>query len=136
MADDNHSDADLFCRSLRRLGFQNPFRAVHSGEEAISYLRDEGQYANRAKFPMPHLLILDSKMCGMSGLEVLHWVRMRREFSALSVIIFGGSGSTVEEAAAYRLGAAAYHRKPGLSDEFDKVVGRIAELWLLAGDRL
>ncbi len=136
LADDNRSDADLFGRALRRLGFQNPFHVVHSGEEVINYLRGEGQYANRAKFPMPQLLLLDSNMCGMSGLEVLQWVRLRREFSALPVIIFGGSGNTAEEAAAYRLGAAAYHRKPALAEEFDRVVKRIAELWLLAGDGL
>src|SRR2546422_2207381 len=46
----------------------------------------------------------------------------------------GGSGSAAEEAAAYRLGAAACHRKPALSEEFDSVVKRIAELWLLAGN--
>jgi len=134
LADDNPGNAELLRHALQRTGTQNPLHAVSSGDEAISYLRGEGQYANRAKFPVPHLLLLEPDMPGRSGWEVLQWVRERPKFSLLLVMIFGGSGSQAEEDRAYQLGANACHTKPSVAGELDKVVIRIGQFWLLSGN--
>jgi CheY-like chemotaxis protein len=133
LAGANREDEELFRRALRKAGFQNPVHAVHTGDEAISYLSGEGQYADRARFPTPHLLLLDPNIPGKDGWEVLRWVREGREFSAVAIVIFGGSGSALEEYKAHFFGANAYHPKPSMSEEFDTVVKQIAECWLLPG---
>jgi CheY-like chemotaxis protein len=134
LADDNPDDADFLRRSFRKNGFENLLHHVRSGDEAINYLRGEGQYANRAKFPRPHLLMLDPNMPGTSGWEVLQWVRDRPELSKIIVIMFGGSGSPLEETRAHAMGANAHHFKPAVLEEFDKIVNRIGQFWLMSGN--
>ena len=129
LAEDTRDDVELFRRALQRSGLQNPLHVVRNGDEAINYLLGEGQYADRARFPMPHLLLLDSKMPGKSGCEVLKWVRERPELSAVAVIILGGSGSPNEEDTAYRLGALGYHIKPATTEELEHLVKRICGNW-------
>src|SRR5438128_2160196 len=93
LVDASPDDADLFRRALQRVDFGNPFHVVQSGEEAIKYLRGEGQYADRARHPVPYLLLLAPNLPGKSGWDVLRWVRGRSELNRVIVIIFGGAGS-------------------------------------------
>ena len=133
LADDNLDDADLFRRAVRAGGFENPFHAVHSAAAAINYLRGEGQYADRSKFPLPHLLLLDPNLPGQSGWEVLRWVRERPELGALVVIMLGGDGSPADKEMARRLGANACHPKPSTTEDLERLVKRLCEFWLLGG---
>jgi two-component system response regulator len=133
LAEDKPDDAELFKRALQENGFRNPLQAVHSGDEAIGYLEGAGRYANRARYPLPHLLLLDPKMPGGSSWEVLEWIRERPAFGDLVVVMFGGSGSPEEEDRAYRLGVTHYHLSPSTPEDFDSAVRRIGEIWLLSG---
>jgi len=71
-----------------------------NGEEALSMLEEE----------LPDVMVLDLRMPGMGGMEVLEKVKKR--FPALEVIILTGHGSDKEEIEAKRLGAFGYLRKP------------------------
>ncbi len=133
LADANLDDADLFRRAVRASGFENPFHAVHSAAAALNYLRGEGQYADRTRFPLPHLLLLDPNLPGQSGWEVLRWVRERPELGALVVIMLGGDGSPADKEMARRFGANAYHPKPSTTEELERLVKRLCEFWLLGG---
>ena len=133
LADDNPDDEEIIRRALRASGFQNPFHAVHSASAAVNYLRGEGQYADRSKFPMPQLLLLDPNLPGQSGWAVLRWVRERPESNSLIVIMLGGDGSPAEKDLAHRLGANACHQKPFTPHELSELVKRICEFWLLGG---
>jgi len=133
LADDSQNDVEIFRRAYRKAGFQNPLHVVHDGNEAIRYLLGEGQYADRTKFPMPRLLLLDSQMPIMSGCEVLEWLQGRPEFKELIVIMLGGSGSPNEEVTAIRLGAKGYYMKPQTPAELEQLVKRICGNWELPG---
>src|SRR5260370_42523426 len=80
LAEDDPNDRRLFQLALRRN--QKPIQVfeVADGMEVIQYLKGEGKFAARDKFPFPNLLILDLKMPRMTGLEVLHWLRHKPEF--------------------------------------------------------
>lgn len=58
----------------------------------------------------PDVMVLDLKMPGINGMEVLRQVR--RNFPAVQVIIQTGHGSEGEEAEAWRLGIFDYLKKP------------------------
>src|SRR2546421_11964033 len=55
--------------AFRRAGYENPIHAVCRGEDVLEYLKGQGEYAERAKFPLPHLVLLDLNTLGMSGWE-------------------------------------------------------------------
>ena len=72
VADDDENDRTLMKMAIARAKLPMETREVHNGEEVIEYLRGEGQYADRAAFPFPQLLILDLKMPRMDGFGVLN----------------------------------------------------------------
>jgi DNA-binding NtrC family response regulator len=70
------------------------------GEQALAMLEDE----------VPDVMVLDLRMPGIDGMEVLRQVR--KLYPQLQVIIMTGHGSDKDEAEARRLGAFDYLRKP------------------------
>jgi CheY-like chemotaxis protein len=71
-----------------------------SGEEALQIV--EGQ--------VPDVMVLDLKMPGIDGMEVLR--RVRKSYPEVQVVVVTGHGSDKDEEEAHRLGAFAYLRKP------------------------
>jgi two-component system response regulator CpxR len=73
---------------------------AYDGEEALSYLeKDE-----------PEVMVVDLKMPGINGMEVLR--KVKKERPHVEVIILTGHGSEKDEALAMELGAFAYLEKP------------------------
>ena len=136
LVDDSPDDTQLVRRAFLSAGFSNPLHAVRSARAALEYLLGDGDYADRAKFPFPHLLLLDHRMPGMTGWEVLQWVRRRTELRALPVIILSGSDNPSDEKRATDLGANAYVTKPVVFAEFVQAVRRIGEFWLMSPGNL
>lgn len=83
---------------------------VYNGEEAIEFVnKDE-----------PEVMVLDLKMPGIDGIEVLR--RVKKEHPKVEVIILTGHGSDREESLAEELGAFAYLHKPVNVDLLAKVM--------------
>jgi len=84
-----------------RLETRNLGSAIaYDGEEALSIMETDA----------PDVMVLDLKMPGIDGLEVLR--RVKREKPGTEVIILTGHGSEQEERQAMELGAFAYLEKP------------------------
>ena len=73
---------------------------VLDGEEALSFVEDQE----------PDVMVLDLKMPGIDGMEVLRQVR--RAYPKIQVIILTGHGTERHEEEAKRLGAFDYLEKP------------------------
>jgi two-component system response regulator CpxR len=58
----------------------------------------------------PEIMVLDLRMPGMQGLEVLR--RIKRDHPDVQVIILTGHGSAADQDLAEELGAFAYLQKP------------------------
>jgi DNA-binding NtrC family response regulator len=71
-----------------------------SGEEALRMIEGE----------LPDVMVLDLRLPGMDGLEVLQ--RVKASYPQIAVIVMTGHGSQEDEDAAKRLGAFAYLTKP------------------------
>jgi len=71
-----------------------------SGEQALQAVQDD----------VPDVMVLDLKMPGIDGMEVLR--RVRQAYPQVQVVILTGHGSEKDEAEAKRLGAYAYLQKP------------------------
>ena len=71
-----------------------------NGEEALKLVDDE----------VPDVMVLDLKMPGIDGMEVLR--RVKKAYPKVQVIMLTGHGSEKDEKEARRLGAYEYLEKP------------------------
>jgi DNA-binding response OmpR family regulator len=71
-----------------------------TGEAALKRIADE----------QPDIMVLDIKMPGIDGMEVLR--RVRKAYPRIQVIMLTAHGSDKDKEEAERLGAFAYLRKP------------------------
>ena len=105
IVEDNEDDVFLMERALKAAKVTSPYRVVSDGEEATRYLKGEGIYADRAKYPYPAVIFLDLKLPYMSGFEVLEWKLKNKELPPTIVIVITSSNEAKDLKRAYSLGA-------------------------------
>jgi CheY-like chemotaxis protein len=108
IAEDTESDRILIRLGFERAQFPFQLQFVGDGAQAVRYLKGEGPYANREKFPAPVILLTDLKMPRMDGFELLAWVRKQKKWRDLPVIIVTGSNQAEDWKRAVELGANSY----------------------------
>jgi len=118
LAEDNENDVVMLRRAARQAKFTNPVQVVEDGEEAIAYLLGDRKYADRRRYPLPGLLLLDLKMPRRNGFEVLQWLREQPDFAQLQVIVLSSSDEISDINRAYELGANSFLVKPMFFSEF------------------
>ncbi len=113
LVEDDLNDIFIVKRAFRSARIPNPLQVVTDGEEAISYLRGDGKYADRNAHPLPSLMVMDINMPRLSGFEVLEWVKGKPQpLRRIPIIIVSSSDSPGDINRAYELGANAYMIKP------------------------
>ena len=130
LVEDNPDDRFLFERAWRGAGIKNPLRMLEDGQKALDYLFGTGEFADRAQHPLPGLILLDIKMPGLSGLDVLERLRGDGTFRSLPVAIMTASRSPDDIAEAYRLGTNAFFIKPSSVQELIDLLTAIKACWL------
>lgn len=135
LADDNPDDALLMKLAFRKAGIINPIHVVKDGTEAIEYLKGEGAFTNRKKFPFPALLLLDLKMPRLSGFDVLSWIRQQPGLKRLVVIVLTHSNETPDIDRAHDLGANSYLVKPSNFNSFVDMVKSLKSYWLTLSEK-
>ena len=63
---------------------------VSDGQELLGCMKGEGKYADREKYPLPDMLLLDWVVPRKDGFEVVEWLR-GQPFDDLVVVLFSGS---------------------------------------------
>jgi DNA-binding response OmpR family regulator len=129
-AEDDENDAFLMERAFRLAEIENPLEIVVDGQLAIDYLSGTKKYADRTRFPLPRLLLLDVNLPRKSGLEVLKWVRSTPATCTMPVLILTSSSQEKDIHRAYILGVNSYLVKPGKPDELLDLVNSIKDFWL------
>jgi CheY-like chemotaxis protein len=112
LVEDRPDDVLLLQRILKRTDFGRIVQVVGTGEECIAYLDGREEYADRRTFPLPALIILDLKLPGISGFEVLTWMRQQHRFDRIQVVVLTGSPHSIDVYRAYELGANSFLAKP------------------------
>jgi CheY-like chemotaxis protein len=105
VVDDNPDDVELLQIAAGAAPEVVSFHIVLDGEQALAYLKGEGQYADRHAHPLPDLVLLDLSLPRMSGFDVLAWIRQHPEFNALKVFVWTDSGDPVTLDRAIKAGA-------------------------------
>ena len=130
LVEDRQDDVLLVQRALARAKILNPLFVVHSGEEAISYLSGDGKFSNRAEYPLPELILLDLKMPGLDGFDVLKWVRSQAAFKPLRIVVLTSSEEVYDVDQAYGLGANSFLVKPYDFTDLVSLAQVLQKFWL------
>ena len=131
LVEDREEDIFLVERASRESEFIGSFHAVRDGLEAIQYLRQEGPFADRLKFPMPNIMLIDLKMPRMNGMEFLQWLRAHPECLTIPTIVYSSSSMEGDIREAYRNGANAYFVKPVRMDAMRNFLKKAYEFWAM-----
>jgi CheY-like chemotaxis protein len=128
--DDSEDDRILLRYALGRS--QNTFvlQSVSDGHVAIEYLKGVSEYHDRERFALPVLILLDIKMPGMNGFDVLEWVRKQPVLKDIAVAILSSSYDSADVTRAYALGAKWYLMKAVDYDDVKRLVDLVRE-WLI-----
>lgn len=130
LVEDNPDDVFLMERALKAARIENPVIVVESGSEAIEYLAGVGRFADREVYPIPAVLFLDLKLPFVYGHEVLSWIRQRKEFEALIVIVLTSSNQASDMSRCYSLGANSYLVKPPNAEQLQAMAKAFKWEWL------
>ena len=131
LVEDDPNDVLLIQRALRKARLVNPIEVVSDGEEAVNYLAGHGPFADRERYPLPVLILLDLKLPRKSGFEVLEWLRQQPKLKRVPVVVLTSSSRDSDINHAYDLGANSYLVKPPSFDALLKLVEEVKIYWLM-----
>ena len=112
LAEDREEDVILIRKAFEKAGIRNPLFIVRNGEEAINYLTGVARFSDRRQYPLPALLLLDLKMPGADGFDVLRWLKTQPDLVPLRVVVLTSSEDIRDVNKAYQLGANSFLVKP------------------------
>jgi chemotaxis family two-component system response regulator Rcp1 len=127
LAEDNPGDIRLTLEALKDVQSDDALCVVRDGVEALTFLRQEGQYVTA---PNPNLILLDLNMPKMDGYEVLTKIKSDEKLRRIPVIILTTSQAEQDIVRSYDLHANCYVVKPVDLDQFIEVIKAITEFWL------
>jgi CheY-like chemotaxis protein len=121
LIEDDPNDQLLLQRAFRKAGIVVTINLAVHGDAAIAALDGPGM--------APTLVLLDLKLPGRSGFEVLAWLKSHEQLRRIPVIVFTSSADASDIQRAYDLGANSFLVKPGNSEELQALATTIAHYW-------
>jgi CheY-like chemotaxis protein len=127
LVEDDPGDVLMTREAFEEFKVRNKLNVVSDGEEAMAYLRREGEYADAAR---PDLVLLDLNLPRMDGRQVLAAIKGDEELSSIPVVVLTTSEAEEDVLRSYRLHANAYVTKPVDFERFIDVVRRIDDFFV------
>lgn len=129
IVDDNPRDITLFQAGLENCGIACPVRVASHAQQAIAYLRGDGNFGDRKAFPLPGIVFTDLNMPVADGFELLTWLGEHPQHRQMPVVVWTTSRMESDIRRAYALGAHSYMVKPVNFDQLERMMRLAFDYW-------
>ena len=126
LAEDNPGDVRLVQEALRESHIKNQLHVVADGDQALSFLRRQGQYTQAVR---PNLILLDLNLPKKDGGEVLIEIKADANLSYIPVVVLTTSNAEEDVRRTYGLHANCYITKPLDFEQFLRMMRSIEDFW-------
>lgn len=131
LVEDNPDDRELAMLAFEEVGLREDVVPCEDAEQALEQLRRWETEPDSGKCPhRPDLILLDIKLPGADGFQVLEAVRANRFTRFVPVVMLSSSSEESDVIKSYQLGANGYIRKPVNFERFVEVAREIKMYWL------
>lgn len=134
LVEDEEAHAELTKRAIRKAGNANRVDVAGDGEEALDYIFNQGKYADSDKYPLPCLILLDIKLPGIDGIDVLKRIKEDPNIKGIPVIMLTTSKREEDIAASYKHYANSYLTKPVGHKEFEEKIIQLDAYWMVINE--
>ena len=131
LVDDDEGDIVLTERALESEKCVPTMHVVRDGVEAMSYLKQKGEFAGA---PRPDLILLDLNMPRKDGREVLAEIKQDPDLRSIPVVVLTTSDSDQDMHDMYDQQANCYVTKPVALKEFGGIIREINKFWTSVAD--
>jgi CheY-like chemotaxis protein len=131
LVEDEPAHAELTKRAIRKAGNANRIHVASDGENALDYLHNRGKYEDKVKYPMPGLILLDIKLPGIDGIEILKKIKEDPLLKRIPVIMLTTSERDEDIVRSYDYYANSYLTKPVGFKEFEEKIMQIDFYWMI-----
>ena len=119
--EDDEDDILLFRHAFAKSRIPCKIQNVESVEEAEAYLTGGKGYSDRAKCPLPHIIITDLAFRDESGIDFMNWLRYHPEFASIPVLCLTGTEDPRKLEQARSFGATCIQKSSVYQDVMDVI---------------
>lgn len=130
LVEDNTDHAELILRCFDEHRVINKVFHLPDGEVALNYINGVNEYADRTKYPMPNLILLDLRLPKIDGLHVLMHIKNNDEYKHIPVVILTSSENDKDVLTAYKNYVNSYLVKPMDYFKFNNLMNELGFYWL------
>jgi CheY-like chemotaxis protein len=125
LVEDERSDAMLIMRALNRAGFAGAIEHALDGNVALAWLQRHSEHES-----LPSLVLLDLKLPGMSGFELMEEIRRTPNLRQVPIVVLASSTDADTINRAYERGANSYLVKSPDPDAVNRLMTFLQQYWL------
>ena len=125
VVEDTSDDFFFLERAFSKAGIDVALTQFTTAEDAVQFF-----LSHDSSLQFPSLLLLDLKLPGMTGHDLLRWIRTQPQLKPLPVVILSGSVLESDKSESMALGADAYFSKPPGVPEYASLAEQIYHRWL------
>jgi len=134
VVEDNPDHRELTTLALRECCDASRIATASDGAQALDYLLGRGAHEGRDVRKQPRVVILDIRMAGVDGLEVLKTLRADPRTQSVPVVMLSGSAEKAELDSCYEAGANSVVRKSLVYDELRRKMRQVYDFWVTVNE--